>query len=85
MSHLSCYSSRKVQLTNIASQGNILDSHFYVSHKFYKEVLGYVDVFIKRSTIALAVIMMLRILAISPHPKLLSNFLLLYLHWFVVH
>jgi hypothetical protein len=40
---------------------------------------------LKRNTIALAVIMMLRILAISPHPKLLNNFLLLFLHWFVVH
>jgi hypothetical protein len=42
------HSTRKVQLANVALQGNILDSHFYVSHKSYKEVLGYVDVVIKK-------------------------------------
>jgi hypothetical protein len=40
---------------------------------------------LKRSTIVLVVAMMLRILAISPHPKLLNKLLLLFLHWFVVH
>jgi hypothetical protein len=40
---------------------------------------------LNNSTIVLVVAMMLRILAISPHPKLLSNFLLLFLHWFAMH
>jgi len=40
---------------------------------------------LKKSTIALAIATMFTNLTISPHPKLLSSFLiLLFLHWFVM-
>jgi hypothetical protein len=77
--------TRNVQLVNRALQGNILDSCFYVSHKSYKEVLGYFDVLIKNEHNCFNCYHDARNFGHFTSSRAFeSSSFLLFLHWFIV-